>query len=232
MAGGERCAVALSPEREGFAVADFSREQALIAQGLVPVCGIDEAGRGPLCGPVVAACVVLDPARIPDGITDSKKLSEEARERLAADIRASARVGVGLASAAEIDALNIHRATLLAMRRAFEVLPGPAPAFALVDGKFAPELPCAAEALVGGDDISLSIAAASIIAKVGRDAILREMDAQYPHYGFARHKGYATREHLEALMAHGPCPEHRRSFRPVAEALEKAAEEDRRAAGA
>ena len=200
-------------------MADFSREEVLIAQGRSPVCGIDEAGRGPLCGPVVAACVVLDPARIPDGITDSKKLAEEARERLAAEIRAHARVGTGLASAAEIDRLNIHHATLLAMRRAFEALPGPAPAFALVDGKFAPQLPCEAETLVGGDGISLSIAAASIIAKVERDALLRAMDARYPQYGFARHKGYATKEHLTALMEHGPCPEHRRSFRPVAEAL-------------
>ncbi len=223
--------MALSPEREGFAVADFSREQVLIAQGVAPVCGIDEAGRGPLCGPVVAACVVLDAERIPDGITDSKKLAEEARERLAAEIRAHARVGVGLASAAEIDRLNIHHATLLAMRRAFEALPGPAPAFALVDGKFAPELPCVSEALVGGDDISLSIAAASIIAKVERDAMLRALDARYPQYGFARHKGYATKEHLEALMAHGPCSEHRKSFRPVAEALAKARERGLRAAG-
>jgi ribonuclease HII len=171
---------------------------------------------------VVAACVVLEPERIPDGITDSKKLSEAARERLAAAIRERARVGVGQASAAEIDALNIHHATLLAMRRAYAALPGPEPAFALVDGKFAPELPCPAEALVGGDGLSLSIAAASIIAKVARDALLREMDARHPQYGFARHKGYATKEHLEALMRHGPCPEHRKSFRPVAEALARA----------
>ena len=200
-------------------MADLSRERSLQARGIAPVCGIDEAGRGPLCGPVVAACVVLDAACIPEGITDSKKLAEEARERLAAAIRACARVGVGLASAAEIDTLNIHHATLLAMRRAFDALPGPAPAFALIDGKFTPDLPCPAEALVGGDGLSLSIAAASIIAKVERDALLRKLDEHHPQYGFARHKGYATREHLEALKAHGPCPEHRHSFRPVAEAL-------------
>ncbi len=200
------------------AVTDFSREKALLAQGLGPVCGIDEAGRGPLCGPVVAACVVLNAARLPDGIADSKRLSEAARERLAEEIRACARVGVGLAAAAEIDAQNIHHATLLAMRRAFDALPGERPAMALVDGKFAPELPCAAEAVVKGDDLVLSIAAASIIAKVERDRIMKELDARYPLYGLARHKGYPTKAHIAALQEHGPCPEHRRSFAPVREA--------------
>ena len=200
-------------------MADFSREQALLARGVAAVCGIDEAGRGPLAGPVVAACVVLDAARLPQGLADSKKLTAAARARLAADIRRLARVGVGLASAAEIDRLNIHHATLLAMRRAFEALPGPVPAFALVDGRFAPELPCPAEAVVKGDATVLSIAAASIIAKVTRDDILMKLHEAYPAYGFDRHKGYPTKAHLQALRAHGPCPEHRRSYRPVAACL-------------
>ena len=201
-------------------MADFAREKALLAQGLAPVCGIDEAGRGPLCGPVVAACVVLDAVRLPDGIADSKRLSEAAREKLAEEIRACARVGIGLATAAEIDALNIHHATLLAMRRAFDALPGERPRMALVDGRFAPELPCAAEAVVKGDDLVLSIAAASIIAKVERDRIMKALDARYPHYGLAQHKGYPTKAHIAALREHGPCPEHRRSFAPVAEACQ------------
>ena len=196
---------------------DFARERALLAQGLAPVCGIDEAGRGPLCGPVVAACVVLDAARLPDGIADSKRLSEAAREKLAEEIRACARVGIGLATAAEIDALNIHHATLLAMRRAFDALPGERPRMALVDGRFVPTLPCTAEAVVKGDDLVLSIAAASIVAKVERDRIMQELDARYPHYGLAQHKGYPTKAHIAALREHGPCPEHRRSFAPVAE---------------
>ena len=202
-------------------MADFTREQALLARGIAPVCGIDEAGRGPLVGPVVAACVVLEPDDIPDGLDDSKKLSAAARARLAAEIRQRARVGIGLASAAEIDALNIHHATLLAMRRAFEALPGMAPAFALVDGRFCPTLPCEAEAVVKGDAAVLSIAAASIIAKVERDALLQKLEAAYPGYGFARHKGYPTKAHLDALRHLGPCPEHRRSYKPVAECLER-----------
>ena len=203
-------------------MADFAREQALLERGIAPVCGIDEAGRGPLAGPVVAAAVVLDAAHIPDGLDDSKKLTAAARARLAAALRRVARVGIGLASAGEIDALNIHRATLLAMRRAFDALPGPAPAFAFIDGKFCPALPCEAEAVVKGDASVLSIAAASIIAKVERDALLAELHERFPQYGFARHKGYPTRAHLEALRQHGPCPEHRRSYRPVAECLQVA----------
>ena len=198
---------------------DFAREQSLLQRGLAPVCGIDEAGRGPLAGPVVAAAVVLDAASIPEGLDDSKKLTAAARERLAEHIRACARVGIGIASAAEIDALNIHHATLLAMRRAFDALPGPAPAFAFIDGKFCPALPCEAEPVVKGDASVLSIAAASIIAKVERDALLAELHERFPQYGFAQHKGYPTKAHIEALQRHGPCPEHRRSFRPVAECL-------------
>ncbi len=199
---------------------DFGREQALLAQGISPVCGIDEAGRGPLVGPVVAACVVLDPHDVPDGLDDSKKLRAAARARLAAEIRQRARVGIGQASATEIDALNIHHATLLAMRRAFEALPGETPVFALVDGRFTPALPCAAEAVVKGDATVRSIAAASIVAKVARDALLEELEAMYPGYGFAQHKGYPTKAHLEALRRLGPCPEHRRSYKPVAACLQ------------
>ncbi len=205
-------------------MADLSRERMLWARGIVPVCGIDEAGRGPLAGPVVAACVVLDETRVPPGLADSKKLAERRREELAARLFAEARVGVGLASAAEIDELNIHHATLLAMRRAWEALSadgGPPPAHALVDGRFAPDLPCAAEPVVRGDALVLSIAAASIVAKVERDRLMRELDARYPAYGFARHKGYPTAPHLAALKTHGPCAEHRRSYRPVREALQR-----------
>ncbi len=200
--------------------ADFTREETLMAQGLAPVCGIDEAGRGPLAGPVVAAAVVLDVRCIPDGLADSKKLGTAARARLAQELREVARVGIGLASAREIDALNIHHATLLAMRRAFEALPGTAPAAALVDGRFCPTLPCKAQAVVKGDATVLSIAAASIIAKVERDNLLLALHERFPQYGFAQHKGYPTKAHLEALRQHGPCPEHRRSYRPVAECLQ------------
>ncbi len=180
------------------------------------VAGVDEAGRGPLAGPVCAAAVILHPAGFPDGLDDSKRLTEAAREALEPEIQRSARAwAVAWASTAEIDHLNILQASLLAMRRAVRAL-HLTPALALVDGNRCPtDLPCAARALVGGDGLEPSISAASILAKVARDREMCRLDAEYPQYGFARHKGYGTREHLAALGRHGPCAIHRRSFGPV-----------------
>jgi ribonuclease HII len=179
------------------------------------VAGVDEAGRGPLAGPVVAAAVILDVARIPDGIDDSKKLRAEHRQRLHGLITASAHVGIGIASVEEIDRVNILQATFLAMDRAVEALPV-APAHLLIDGNRAPkQLPCACRTVVGGDGISLSIAAASIVAKVTRDGLMTEYARACPGYGFERHKGYATAAHLAALTRLGPLSLHRRSCAPV-----------------
>jgi len=190
------------------------------ACGRAPVCGIDEAGRGPLAGPVVACALVLPARGIPRGINDSKKLSAERRAELAERLRSVAVFGVGQASVEEIDRINILQATFLAMTRAVEALGralGHPPAHALVDGNRAPHgLPCPAETLVDGDARCLSIAAASIIAKVTRDRIMIGHDGTYPQYGFARHKGYGTAFHQQALTRHGPTPLHRKSFAPVA----------------
>lgn len=181
------------------------------------IVGVDEAGRGPLAGPVVAAAVILQ-APIA-GLNDSKKLNERRRDELAKVIRAEAAdFAIGMAAPDEIDALNIHHATLLAMRRALENL-RVEPRNVLVDGKFTPSGNWTARAIVGGDALEPAISAASILAKTVRDALLVEMDASYPAYGFARHKGYPTAQHLQALRQHGPCPEHRRSFAPVAQSL-------------
>lgn len=184
-------------------------------------CGVDEAGRGPWAGPVTAGAVVLDPARRIDGLTDSKKLSERQRERLATEIRVSARAwGLGWASAAEIDALNIRQATHLAMRRAVASL-GLVPEFILVDGNDLPDgLPAPARAIVRGDLTEPAISAASILAKTARDRVMASLCAAHPGYGFAAHKGYGTPAHAEALARLGPCPEHRRSFAPVQRAAE------------
>jgi len=186
--------------------------------GSVPVAGVDEAGRGPLAGPVVAAAVILDPARPIVGLNDSKKLSEAARERLALAIRENALAwAIAEASAEEIDRLNILQATFLAMRRAVAGL-GMVPARVLVDGNRIPAgLPCEAEAVVKGDGKVAAIAAASILAKTQRDGIMRELAQLHPAYGFERHMGYPTAAHVAALQAHGPCPAHRRSFAPVAQ---------------
>jgi ribonuclease HII len=186
--------------------------------GSGPVAGIDEAGRGPLAGPVVAAAVILDPARPIAGLNDSKKLSEAARERLAVEIRDKALAwAVAEASAAEIDRINILQATFLAMRRAVDGL-AVAPAFAQIDGnKVPPGLSCAGEAVVKGDGKIAAIAAASILAKTHRDALMRELAQTHPEYGFERHMGYPTPAHFAALQTHGPCPAHRRSFAPVAQ---------------
>lgn len=179
------------------------------------VAGVDEAGRGPLAGPVVAAAVVLDFQRIPAGIDDSKKLKRKHREHLYGLIVASAHVGVGMASVEEIDRINILQATFLAMVRAVEALPV-APNHLLIDGNRAPKtLPCACRTVVGGDAISLSIAAASIIAKVTRDRIMGELALAHPHYGWERNAGYGTPEHQRALEMVGISSHHRRSFEPV-----------------
>jgi ribonuclease HII len=183
------------------------------------LAGVDEAGRGPLVGPVVAAAVILDPRHPIEGLRDSKALSAARRERLYDAIRAKALCcAVAQASVAEIDALNILNATLLAMRRAVLALRLP-PKLVLVDGNRVPVLPMRSEALVKGDASVAEISAASILAKVTRDRWCDEYAQQFPQYGFERHKGYGTAEHLAALQAYGACPEHRRSFRPVAEVL-------------
>ena len=180
-----------------------------------PVCGVDEAGRGPLAGPVVAAAVILDRGRIPKGLNDSKQLDEEAREDLFPRIMEMAvAVGVGEASVEEIDLVNIRQATHLAMARAVRALPVAAQ-FALVDGNDAPALPCKCDTLVKGDSRSLSIAAASIIAKVTRDRLMALLHDNHPVYGWRQNKGYGTPEHLTGLRAHGITVHHRRSFSPV-----------------
>lgn len=179
-----------------------------------PWCGIDEAGRGPWAGPVIAAAVIFDADRIPSGLRDSKRLSASQREKLAPIIQAQSIWAIGMASHAEIDAYNILRATELAMQRAVTGL-SVSPKRALVDGNWVPKLPCQAQAIIGGDDLIAPIAAASILAKVTRDAIMLAADSQYPGYGFASHKGYGVESHRAALDQLGPCAIHRRSFRPV-----------------
>lgn len=196
-------------------VPDFSRETALLSRGHDPVAGVDEVGRGPLAGPVAAAAVILDADRIPTGLRDSKTLSAQRRLALAAEIHASADTALGWCSVEEIDQLNIRNAALLAMRRAVEGLSRP-PGHALIDGNACPpDLPCAATCVVKGDALSLSVAAASIIAKVARDALMAELDAAHPGYGWARNAGYPTAPHLDALQHLGVTAHHRRSFAPV-----------------
>lgn len=195
----------------------FLTETRILRDGARPVAGVDEVGRGPLAGPVAAAAVILDPHRLPEGIDDSKALSAKARETAFERIAASAlAIGVAFASVEEIDRLNIRRATLLAMARAVGAL-HVAPNYVLVDGRDLPKLACPGEAIVKGDALSLSIAAASIIAKVARDRQMRRLAALYPHYGFETNAGYGTAEHLAALRIHGPTPFHRMSFAPLRE---------------
>ena len=183
------------------------------------IAGVDEAGRGPLAGPVLAAAVILDPARPITGLADSKTLSAARREQLASEIRARALAwALGRAEVEEIDRLNILQAALLAMQRAVAALPV-VPDQVLVDGNRCPVLPCPCRAIVRGDATVAAIGAASILAKVARDAELRHLHDRYPAYHFARHKGYPTAAHLNALRRHGPCPAHRRSFAPVAALL-------------
>lgn len=185
------------------------------------VAGVDEAGRGPLAGPVYAAAVVLDETNPVEGLADSKVLSEKRREMLAVEIRQRARTwAVAFATAREIDEMNILQATFLAMRRAVASL-SIAPTLVLVDGNRAPEFNCAVQTVVRGDATVASISAASILAKVARDAVLIDLDRQHPGYGFARHKGYPTALHLEALDRYGPTPEHRLSFAPVRDRINR-----------
>lgn len=190
----------------------YAYEKQAASRGCRAVCGIDEAGRGPLAGPVCAAAVILPPGCEIPGLDDSKKLTEKKRELLFPLITQKALAyGIGWASVEEIDQINILQATFLAMARAVEALQTP-PDWAMVDGNRMPPLPVPGETIVKGDGKSASIAAASILAKVSRDRVLRQMDGQYPQYGFAKHKGYGTKAHYEAIKAYGVLPVHRKSF--------------------
>lgn len=204
-----------SDQLSGSKGPDFAHEQKLIAGGYKFVAGMDEAGRGPLAGPVVAAAVILDPSNIPDGLNDSKALSAKRREQLFEEILAVATVGIAVSSAAEIDRTDVRKASLRAMVRATQALADKAD-YGLVDGRdIPPGLSCPATALIKGDARSQSIAAASIIAKVSRDRMMILAGEIYPEYGFEKHKGYGSALHLDAIQRHGPCPLHRMSFRPL-----------------
>ncbi len=193
---------------------------ATISDAVARICGVDEAGRGPLAGPVFAAAVVLDPQRRIDGLRDSKQLTPAQRESLAEQIRASALDwAIASASVTEIDRINILRASLLAMRRAVAGL-RVAPTLARIDGNQKPRLRCSIELIIDGDETEPEISAASILAKTARDAEMLRLHARYPVYRFDQHKGYATPEHLLLLREHGACRIHRRSFAPVRESLE------------
>src|ERR1700688_3965334 len=196
----------------------FRRERAAIKRGVFPVAGCDEAGRGPLAGPVVAAAVILDPKRIPRGLDDSKKLDREQRERLSAAICALAQVGVAFGSDARIARDNIRQASLWALKRAVLALPV-RPRLVFVDGIDRIDVVCDCEAVVSGDALVLSISAASIVAKVTRDRLMVQIGAAHPGYGFERHMGYSVPEHFRALATLGPTVHHRRSFSPVALAM-------------
>lgn len=194
---------------------DFGFERRAMEEGFSLIAGLDEAGRGPLAGPVVAAAVILDPDNIPDGLNDSKALTAARREELFALILASSTVAIASASAREIDRTDIRKASLTAMRRALCSLPRPAH-YALIDGRDVPPgLHCPGKALVKGDARSVSVAAASIIAKVTRDRMMTRACAVYPAYGFSKHMGYASVVHRMAIAEHGPCPLHRMTFRPL-----------------
>ncbi len=202
--------------------ATFELEQSELQLGFGPIAGVDEAGRGPWAGPVVAAAVILDPQNIPTGIADSKALDADTREALFPRIMECARVGVGIADVSRIDQDNILNATMWAMTVAVKALPcarGQKPKLVLVDGNRAPRFACRARTIVKGDARSLSIAAASIIAKVTRDRLMIALGREFPGYGFERHKGYGTPEHADALSRLGVTAHHRRSFRPVQLAL-------------
>jgi len=200
------------------ALADLWHHERLArAAGYLIIAGVDEVGRGPLAGPVVAACVVLPEGFDLAGINDSKKLTERQRERAEVRIRAEAlAIGLGVVPPETIDRINILQATREAMRSAFLLL-SPAPDYVLIDGLPVPDFPCQVQkSVISGDSQSVSIAAASIVAKVARDQMMRDYALLYPEYGFAGHKGYGAATHLAALREHGPCPIHRRSFAPVA----------------
>ena len=203
----------------------FESEQLFFLKGIRPVAGVDEAGRGPLAGPVIAAAVILPEnfslMKFPffERLNDSKKLSARVRDELFLHITTQSDIcwAIGEGSVEEIGEINILRATGLAMRRALEAI-SPRPAHALIDGLPMREIPMPQTALVGGDGLSLSIAAASVVAKVTRDRMMEELDQAFPQYGFARHRGYGTAYHLAMLREHGPCPHHRRGFAPVDQA--------------
>lgn len=191
---------------------DYSIEHEYYEKGFKVVCGVDEAGRGPLCGPVVAAACVLPEGLYIEGLNDSKKLTEKKREALFEIICESAvTYSIAQASVEEIDSMNILEADLLAMRRAIEGL-SPAADIALIDGNIARDFPIPASAVVKGDSVSMSIAAASVLAKVTRDRMCLELDKMYPEYGIAKHKGYGTKVHMDALKKYGPSPIHRKQF--------------------
>ncbi len=218
---GELCRMSPSPATDSLSLFDpkngpeYAIEARLHRQDVTIVAGVDEAGRGPLAGPVVAAAVVLDRGDIPDGLNDSKQLSEADRERLFGLIIGSSHVAWSASPAGEIDAINIRQATLVAMTRAVLALPI-APGHVLIDGRDVPDgLIKTGQALVKGDARSVSIAAASIVAKVMRDRMMVRADAEFPGYGFAAHKGYGTATHREAIKLLGPCPIHRKSFAPI-----------------
>jgi len=190
----------------------YALEQAAVTRGYSTVAGVDEAGRGPLAGPVVAAAVVLPPGFILEGLKDSKKMTAAQRERAYREIMRSAEVGIGVVGVPYIDAFNILKASFHAMRQAVGSL-AVRPDYLLVDGRYPiPGLPCNQENVVGGDSLSNSIAAASIVAKVTRDRLMVKMDEVYPEYGFSRHKGYYCEEHIASLVKYGPCPCHRLTF--------------------
>ena len=200
-------------------VCGWKHENAARKQGALRIAGLDEVGRGPLFGPVVAAAVILAPRCRLDGLTDSKKLSERKREEFAVQIRANAVAwAVASVDVETIDRINIRQASLLAMRMAVEQL-ALSPDFLLIDGRDSIDWPCPQQAIVQGDAASLSIAAASVLAKVHRDRLLVELDRQFPGYGLASHKGYGCPEHLAALARLGPTPLHRKSFHPVAQTM-------------
>ncbi|CAN5266581.1 ribonuclease HII [soil metagenome] len=204
-----------APEKVTRSFPTMTLEMILIQSAGGPVCGVDEAGRGPWAGPVSAGAVILNPDDIPLGIDDSKALTHARREALEVEIKARAVAwGVGFASVEEIEELNILHATGLAMCRAIEALQVQ-PVAALVDGNYRFKLPCDVKTVVGGDGLSLSIAAASILAKTARDRLMVDLDARYPGYGFASHKGYNAPIHQAALKAMGPCPAHRPSWAPI-----------------
>lgn len=210
----KKAAVSAKPEKRIVVRPSFRRERALLKRGIWPIAGCDEAGRGPLAGPVVAAAVVLDPNRIPKGIDDSKRLTAERREELFEEICATAAFSVTVASRARIDRDNILRASLWALTRSIHALPE-MPRHVFVDGRDRLATPCDCEAVIGGDGLVLSIAAASIIAKVTRDRLMTALALDCPGYGFEQHKGYAVPEHLEALDRLGPSTHHRTFFAPV-----------------
>jgi len=203
------------PKKTGLGL---ERELSAHAAGYSCIVGLDEVGRGPLAGPVVSAAVVLDLGNVPVGLADSKALSAQKREALFADMLATSKVGIASVPHAEIDAINIRQASLLAMCRAMAALPC-TPDMAFVDGNDPPRLPCATEAVIKGDSSIASIAAASIVAKVVRDRMMARLGETYPAYGFASNAGYSTKMHLQVLTTDGPCPFHRLSFAPLKQGL-------------